>query len=35
MGIPIFEKRYFLLQSSDIPKHIEKVVEGGDSQEIY
>jgi hypothetical protein len=35
MGIPTFEKRYFLLQSSDIPKHIEKVVEGGDSQGIY
>jgi hypothetical protein len=35
MGIPIFEKKHFLLQSSDIPKHIEKVVEGGDSQGIY
>jgi hypothetical protein len=35
MGIPIFEKKHFLLQSSDIPRHIEKVVEGGDSQGFY
>jgi len=31
MDIPIFEKKHFLPQSSDIPEHIEKVVEGGDS----
>jgi hypothetical protein len=29
MGIPIFERKHFLLQNSDIPKHIWKVVEGG------
>jgi hypothetical protein len=30
MGIPIFEKKHFLPQSSDIPKHTWKVVEKGD-----
>ena len=30
MGIPIFEKRHFLLQSSDILKRTLKVVEGAD-----
>jgi hypothetical protein len=31
MGIPIFEKKHFWLQSSDIPRHTWKVVEEGDS----
>jgi hypothetical protein len=30
MGTPTFEKKHFLLQSSDIPKRIWKVVGGGD-----
>jgi hypothetical protein len=30
-GIPIFEKKHFWPQNSDIREHIEKVVEGGDS----
>jgi hypothetical protein len=35
VGIPIFEKKHFLPQNSDIPKHISKVVEGGDSVGLY
>jgi len=35
MGIPIFEKKHFLQQSNDIPKHIEKADEGGDSLGFY
>jgi len=33
MGIPIFEKRHSLLQSSDILKRTLKVVEGADSSD--
>jgi hypothetical protein len=35
VGIPIFEKKHFLLQNSDIPKHTWKVVEGGDSLGLH
>jgi len=35
MGTPIFGKKHFLLQSSDIPKHISKVVGGGDFSDAY
>jgi len=31
MGIPIFDKKHFLPQSSDIPTHTWKVAEGDDS----
>ncbi len=34
MGIPTFEKKHFLLQNNGIPKHIWKVVEGGDSSDF-
>jgi len=30
MDIPTFEKKHFLPQSNDIPKHIWKVVEAAD-----
>ena len=35
MGIPIFEKKRFWPQNSDIPKHIWKVVGGGDFSDAY
>jgi len=35
MGIPTFEKKHFLLQNSDIPKHIWKVVGEGDFSDSY
>ena len=35
MDIPIFEKKYFLLQSSDTLEHTWKVAEGGDFQGPY
>jgi hypothetical protein len=35
MGIPIFEKRHSLLQSSGIPERIWTVVGEGDSQGFY
>jgi len=35
MGIPTFERKHSLLQSSDIPKHIWTVAEAGDFGEIY
>jgi hypothetical protein len=35
MGTPIFEKKHFLPQNSDILKHIWKVVEGGDFSDSY
>jgi hypothetical protein len=35
MDIPIFGKKHFLLQSSDIPKRIWKVVGGGDFPDSY
>jgi hypothetical protein len=34
-GIPTFGKKHSLLQSSDIPKRIGKVVGGGDSSDSY
>jgi hypothetical protein len=34
MDIPIFDKKHFLPQSSDIPRHTSKVVEGGDSSDF-
>lgn len=35
MDIPIFEKKYFLLQSNDTPRRTLKVAEGGGSQGLY
>jgi hypothetical protein len=34
-GIPTVGKKHFLPQSSDIPKHIGRAVEGGDFSDFF